>query len=271
MSIRLTSLTWVCELLDDRAGNVLDASKAYLIESRLAPLAQAQGLADVDEFVEQIRSSSNAQSERAVVEAMLTHESSFFRDPHYFEEISRRIVPTLMERRQDSRRLKIWCAACAAGQEPYSLAMQVCEQYVDHQSTIEIIGTDLSRAMLDQARSGSYSDIEIRRGVSEERRRRFFRSDGRRWKLDDKVQSLVRFQPLNLCTDSAPFSDVDLILIRNVLIYLNDRSRDRILSLISASLAKDGLLILGATETLYQHAELFARADYNIPVYRRNA
>ena len=137
--------------------------------------------------------------------------------------------------------------------------MQICEQYVDHQSTIEIIGTDLSRAMLDQAKSGSYSDIEIRRGVSEERRRRFFRSDGRRWKLDDNVQSLVRFQPLNVCTDPAPFSDVDLILIRNVLIYLNDSARDRILSLSSDSLAENGLLILGATETLYQHAALFAR------------
>jgi chemotaxis protein methyltransferase CheR len=270
VSIQADNLAWVCQLVEERSGNVLDESKSYLIESRLAGLAESNGHACVDEFIQGLRKSLSRQVELEIVEAMLTHESFFFRDAHYFEELRDKILPELLANRQESKQLKIWCAACAAGQEPFSLAMLLRTHFgTSCDWTIKIIGSDFSRGMIEQAKSATYSEIEMQRGLSQDRQRRFFRPDGLRWKLDAAVQDMVDFRIVNLCTDPAPLPGLDLILMRNILIYLNDKSRDRILKLVSDSLADDGLLILGATETLHDQSELFTRVDYRIPVYRR--
>jgi chemotaxis protein methyltransferase CheR len=271
MTIQADNLAWVCELVESRSGNVLDESKSYLVDARLAQLAKSQNVANVDELIAKLRSSPNRTLEGNVVEAMLTHETFFFRDAHYFDEIGRKILPSLLKKRESCKRLNIWCAASAGGQEPYSLAMVIHEEVGTLKDwTINLHATDLSRSMIAHAKTGEYTELEMQRGLSPQRQRRFLQPSGNRWKVVPAIQQMVNFSTLNLCSDSPPYREFDLILMRNVLIYLNDQSKDRILSRVAESLSDDGVLILGATETLYQHPGLFTRDDYRIPAYRLN-
>ena len=260
MSITPTNFDFVRCLVEDRAGNVLDETKAYLADSRLSPVAAAAGMPSIDALVESLRITPNPALERRVVEALLIHETSFFRDPNYFDELAATILPDLLRRRQTQRRLHIWCAACAAGQEPYSLAMLLQEQFARLDDwDLRIVATDYSRPMLDHARRGSYSAVEVQRGVSSERLTRFFRPDGSRYLVQTKVQKMVEFREINLASDPPPLPRFDLVLIRNVLIYLTESLSQEILDGIHGSLANDGHLLLGSTETLIPSPDKFVR------------
>ncbi len=263
MPITPTNFDWIRRLAEERTGNVLDATKTYLVESRLAPLAESAGLPSIDAIVDSLRVTSNPELERRVVEALLTHETSFFRDPHYFNELAATILPDLLRRRQTQRRLRIWCAACSSGQEPYSLAMLLHEQLGGlNDWSLSIIATDYSRPMLDQARRGSYSAVETQRGLSPARLTRFFQRDGSRHVVLPELKRLIEFRELNLAVDPPPLPRFDLVLIRNVLIYLSENLSREILERIHGSLAHDGHLLLGSTETLIPTPDKFTRADH---------
>lgn len=181
----------------------------------------------------------------------MTHETSFFRDPHYFDELAERVLPRLIASRAKERRLAIWCAACSTGQEAFSIAMILRERFSDQLRDwqVELLATDVSSRALEQAQSGRFSDVEARRGLSEVRLAQHFRRDQFGWLIDDRLRQMVRFQRLNLLTASPESSPVDLILLRNVLIYMTPSARQTMLSRAKQSLHSDGHLMLGSTES----------------------
>lgn len=271
MTVTADSFEWIRRLLAKRAGNRLESDKAYLVEARLTPLAQRLDLKSIDALVDRLRSSPDPELELQIVEAMLTHESSFFRDTDTFDTLATQVLPRLIERRRDRRELTIWSAACAAGQEPYSVAMLLREQFPEicDSWSVKIIASDLSRPMLDQARSGSYNEIKSQRGLSPERRRRFFTHEQLCWVIHKQLRQSIEFCEVNLCTAPPPLPNFDLILLRNVLIYLTDSARQQVLTRVAKCLANDGSLLLGATETISRQSKLFIRnSEYTIPCFR---
>ncbi len=264
------SFDWVRRLVEQHTGNVLEDQKAYLVDSRLVPLARSAGLANVDELVSCLRSSRQPELEQQCIEAMLTHETSFFRDSHYFEALASDILPELIERRRSSGNLTIWCAACATGQEPYSLAMLIREQFSDLLTDwrLDFVASDLARPVIRQADEGYYSEVEIQRGLSPQRATRFFHQVDNRWVADQSLCDMIRFREVNLATELPPVSRVDLVLLRNVLIYMNEPTRLQVLQKVRHVLAPDGCLMLGATETLFDLDVAFSQNSGHVPTYR---
>ena len=271
MPVSESNFDWIRSLLEKHAGNLLECDKAYLVEARLTSLAQATGERTIDELVDSLRAAPDRELERQIVEAMLTHESFFFRDEDTFETLASQIFPRLIEKRRDRRQLSIWSAACAAGQEPYSLAMLLKEQFAGTFDgwSMKIVASDLSRPMLEQAKSGSYDEIKSQRGLSPERRQRFFRQEQRCWVIRKEMRSLIDFREINLCSDPPPLPQFDLILLRNVLIYLTESARQKVLRRVAGCLASDGYLLLGATESIPQPSPLFVRdGECQVPCFR---
>ena len=239
------------QLLNRRSGLSLDAEKAYLAESRLQPLVQQLGLSGLGGLVKMLLSGAHEDLEREVVEAMTTNETFFFRDRVPFDNFRKVIIPYLLQARRDSRQIRIWCAACSTGQEPYSLAMLLDEEA--HRLAgwkIEILATDLSRGVINTARNGIYSQFEIQRGLPITQLLRYFRQEGERWCINEYLRSRIRFEEFNLLSDYAPLGRFDVIFCRNVLIYFDVPTKKDVLDRMAKNLAPDGFFIMGAAETV---------------------
>ncbi len=239
------------QLLNRRSGLSLDAEKAYLAESRLQPLVQQLGVAGLGELVKLLLSGSHEDVERDVVEAMTTNETFFFRDRVPFDNFRKVILPHLLQARQDSRKIRIWCAACSSGQEPYSLAMLLDEEA--HRLagwSVEILATDLSRSVVNTARQGIYTQFEVQRGLPISQLLRYFRQEGERWRINEHLQSQIRFTEFNLLSDYAPLGRFNVIFCRNVLIYFDVPTKKEVLDRMAKALAPDGFFIMGAAETV---------------------
>ncbi|SNB76117.1 chemotaxis protein methyltransferase CheR [Arboricoccus pini] len=242
-------LDFLIALVHERSGINLGRDKAYLLEGRLTPILRPLGLSGIGELAGALRRSRNEALVRAVIESMTTHESSFFRDAGVFEHLAARVLPALGRQRRSSRRLRCWSAACAFGQEPTSLAILLAEQAADFPGwAIEIVASDLSGVALDRCRRAVYSSFEIERGLSEERRRRWFQPDDKGWRLSAELARKIQYNKINLLNDDPTLGTFDLILLRNVLIYFDRPTRQRVLSMIRRRLADDGFLVLGSTE-----------------------
>lgn len=239
------------QLLNRRSGLSLDAEKAYLAESRLQPLVQQLGLSGLGGLVKLLLSGGHEDLEREVVEAMTTNETFFFRDRVPFDNLRKVIIPYLLQARRDSRQIRIWCAACSSGQEPYSLAMLLDEEA--HRLAgwkIEILATDLSRSVINAARNGLYSQFEIQRGLPITQLLRYFRQEGERWCINEHLRSRIRFEEFNLLSDYALLGRFDVIFCRNVLIYFDVPTKKDVLDRMAKILAPDGFFIMGAAETV---------------------
>ncbi|MDR3408920.1 MAG: protein-glutamate O-methyltransferase CheR [Methylovirgula sp.] len=239
------------QLLNRRSGLALDAEKAYLAESRLQPLVQQLGVAGLGGLVKLLLSGSHEDLEREVVEAMTTNETFFFRDRVPFDNFRKIILPHLLQARQDSRKIRIWCAACSSGQEPYSLAMTLDEEA--HRLagwSVEILATDLSRSVVNTARQGVYTQFEVQRGLPIAQLLRYFRQEGERWRINEHLQSRIRFMEFNLLSDYASLGRFDVIFCRNVLIYFDVPTKKDVLDRMAKILAPDGFFIMGAAETV---------------------
>jgi chemotaxis protein methyltransferase CheR len=185
------------------------------------------------------------------VDAMATHESFFFRDNTPFDLLSRRVLPQLVESRRAARSLRIWCAACSSGQEPYSIAILLQELAPQLPGwRFEIIATDMSEAILQKARAGVYSDFEVHRGLSEDRLKRWFTRDGQNWRVTSSLQQMVTFRTHNLLHGCATMGALDVIFCRNVLIYFDVEQKRKVLGELARILADDGALFMGSAETV---------------------
>jgi len=258
VSLEPAAFERIRKLVHQRTAIVLDAGKEYLVESRLAPIARAHGYADVNELCRQL--DRNAPLIAEVVEAMTTNETSFFRDHHPFEALRREVIPDLLRKRADKRTLRIWCAACSTGQEPYSVAMLLDEHFPQLGVwNVSILATDVARGVLARARSGRYRQIEVNRGLSAGLLVKYFVRDGLEWEIRPEIKRRVLFQELNLIGTWPPMEPFDLIFLRNVLIYFDQSTKMTILRNVHQLAAPDGYLVLGGSETPPHGVSTFER------------
>lgn len=238
-------------LLQRRSGLSLSTEKRYLVESRLGMLCRRRGIAGITALVAQLRSSPASELEAAVIEAMTTNETLFFRDRTPFDLFRDAVLPEKLAANADSRTLRIWCAAVSTGQEAYSLAM-LLDEVADRIAgwTIEILGTDISIEVLDRARQGLYSQFEVQRGLPIQLLLKHFRQEGDKWRLSERIRDMVTLKQHNLLEPNHQFGQFDVIFCRNVLIYFDVPTKARVMAALAERLARNGAFILGAAETV---------------------
>ncbi len=238
------------KLLKDRSGLILSADKRYLVESRLIPLARRAGVAGITELVQKMKGGAEPLIV-SVVEAMTTNETFFFRDKVPFEHFGQTIMPALLEARKARRSLRIWCAACSTGQEPYSLAMMLKEMGSTLAGwRIEIIATDLSQEVLEKSKAGIFSQFEVQRGLPIQMLVKYFAQVNELWQISAEIRSMVQFRQLNLLQDFSYLGVFDVIFCRNVLIYFDLDAKIDVLDRLARVIEPDGFLTLGAAETV---------------------
>jgi chemotaxis protein methyltransferase CheR len=239
----------LADLLHRRSGLVVTADKARLIESKLAPVARRFGFRDCGALFAELPYPPEELA-RAITEAMTTNESSFFRDRAPFEYFRDVMVPALCLARADKRRLRIWCAAAACGQEVYSLAMLLDEMELAAQGwKIDLIATDLSAEAIARAKEGLYSQYEVQRGLPVQLLLNHFVQDGTNWRIAERLRRMVSFGTFNLLDHYGWLGEMDVIFCRNALIYFDAHTKQTVIAKLAETLASDGYLVLGAKES----------------------
>ena len=250
----------LAELVRRRAGIALTPDKAQAIARRLAPVAHVFGYRNSATLLAEL-AHPHEELAQAVTEAITTQDTSFFRDPAVFDYVASDIIPSLIAARADRKRLRIWCAGCATGQEAYSLAMLLAEAELDTQVwTINLIATDLSSRALARARDGIYSDYEIEQGLSPDLRARYFTEDGESWRASATLRRALVFRTFNLLDHFGWLGELDLVFCRNVLFYFEPTERAAVLEKLHHVLAADGRLVLGSAESNSDAARPFKPA-----------
>ena len=245
------------KLLRDSSGLDLSADKQYLVESRLVPLARKVSLPGISELVQKMKSGSEALTAE-VVEAMTTNETFFFRDKVPFDHLRETMLPALLQARASRRTLRIWCAASSTGQEPYSIAMCLKEAGAAMSGwRAEIIGTDLSQAVLEKSRAGIFSQFEVQRGLPIQMLVKYFTQVGELWQLNPDIRSMVQYRQLNLLHDFSQLGKFDVIFCRNVLIYFDQDTKASIFERLSKVVEPDGFMVLGAAESVVGISDAF--------------
>jgi chemotaxis protein methyltransferase CheR len=251
---------FVCRLVRDRSGIVLEAGKEYLVDARLTPVARQRELRTVSELIGQLRAGPDDGLAARVVEAMVTTETSFFRDVHPFETLRAEVLPELIRQRQKERRLNVWFAACSTGQEPYSFALLVREHFPELAGwRLDLLATDLSPDVLKRARTGRYTQLEVNRGLPAALMVKHFRQHGPNWELNEDVRRMIEFREMNLVRPWPPLPRMDLIFLRNVMIYFDVDMKKGILGRVAGLLRPDGYLLLGGAETTLNLDDSFRR------------
>lgn len=273
MSISEANFRYIRELVYQLSGNILGDDKGYLVESRLEPLRRAEGFDSLQDLIAKMRQHPSNGLHWSVVEAMINGETSFFRDVYPFEMLKESIIPNLLTQRASERRLNIWCAAAASGQEPYSILMVLYEQFpVLQRWELNLLATDISKKMLARCIEGRYSQTEINRGLPAAFAVKYFEKKGIEWQVKDMLRRQLKFRQLNLVEPWPPLPRMDLIFLRNVLIYLSVETRRALLGKIRRVLSSDGYLFLGSAETPYNIDDGFERLQVNRGVcYRLQA
>ena len=238
------------KLLKERSGLDLSVDKQYLVESRLVPLARKVGLTGISELVARLKN-GDASLITDVVESMTTNETFFFRDKIPFDHLRDTILPALTQSRASRRTLRIWSAACSTGQEPYSIAMCLKERAAMLAGwRIEIIGTDLSQEVLEKSKAGIYSQFEVQRGLPIQLLVKYFAQIGEMWQLNGDIRGMVQYRQLNLLQDFTSLGKFDVVFCRNVLIYFDQETKAAIFERIARVIEPDGMLMLGAAESV---------------------
>lgn len=270
MSATAEAIRYVREFVLERSAIVVEPGKEYLVESRLGPLAREAGLNDIDSLVSQVKGDPTGPLARRMVEAMTTNETSFFRDLHPWEALKKVLLPELVERGRATKTVKIWCAAASTGQEPYTIAMTLRESLPDFAAwRVEIVATDLNAAVLERARRGVYSQLEVNRGLPAPMLVRYFTREGVEWVIKPELRSMVTFRELNLVGSAPMPSGNDIVFMRNVLIYFDLETKRQILSRVRDALVPRGTLFLGGAETTISLVDSFDnRRIGNTIVYR---
>lgn len=257
--------------LKERSGLILSNDKQYLIESRLMPVARQEGLDTISALVVKLKTPLGRMAGEAVVEAMTTNESFFFRDKTPFDHFSNVMLPQMMDARKSQRKIRIWCAAASTGQEPYSLAMIIKDMGLKASAyRFDIIGTDISREVLERAKAGTYSQFEVQRGLPIQMLLNHFTQKGETWEISPAIRQMVQYRPLNLFDSFSALGTFDVVFIRNVLIYFEQEAKVSILERVAKQMAPDAFMVLGAAETVVGLTDAFKAVPGSRGLYQPN-
>jgi chemotaxis protein methyltransferase CheR len=259
------------KFLKERSGLDLSADKQYLVESRLLPLARRTGLAGIAELVQKMKGGATALMSD-VAEAMTTNETFFFRDKIPFDHLTQTVLPALLQARAARRSIRVWCAASSTGQEPYSIAMCVKEMGAALAGwRIEIVATDLSQGVLEKSKAGLFSQFEVQRGLPIQMLVKYFKQQGELWQLNADIRAMVQHKQLNLLHDFSHLGTFDIIFCRNVLIYFDQDTKIAIFERMAKMMESDGVLALGAAESVVGITDAFRPFPDRRGLYRPNA
>jgi chemotaxis protein methyltransferase CheR len=257
-------------LLEARTGQQLTMSRRWRIETALSSLLRERGIGSLDELITILVMGKEPSLSQQVVEALLNNETYFFRDRAPFDVLQRHALPELAKRRASSKRLRIWSAGCSTGQEVYSLSMLFAEEPDKWRGwTVDILGTDVSTSCIDRARGGAYSQFEVQRGLGINQMIKWFEECADGWRAVEPLRKPVRFQVHNLLEPAPHPGDFDIVLCRNVLLYLSPEKKTLAFERIAGAMAADGWLMLGAGETVIGQttklgADIGARGLYRL-------
>lgn len=245
-------------LVMEQSANLIDPSRNALFDTRLTPIARLSGATSLKNFVDMLKAGRPAHLHRAVAEAMTINETSFFRDISAFEMLREVILPRLIEQRKHKRQLRIWSAASSTGQEAYSLAMSIAEYFpnIAHWD-VKIIGTDISRHVVDYAQKGRFRRLEVNRGLPARMLLKYLVREGEEWEVIPRVRSMCEFRYANLCAPMPQLPAFDLVMLRNVLLYFSQHDRRTLFGEIYRKMVPNGYLVLGNAEQAEDSTNLF--------------
>jgi chemotaxis protein methyltransferase CheR len=268
--MRPDEIETVRQLVHARSGVMVDPTKIYPIETRLNPVVRREGFASLTDMIQAIRTHRNERLMWAVAEALASSETSFFRDRTPFDQFRDEMLPALAASRRD-RPIRVWSAACATGQEPYSLAMIVDDERSKLQGArIELFGSDISERLLEKAQSGVYTQFEVQRGLPIRLLVRHFEKADEMWVLAPRLRQMVRWRRINLLADLRALGQFDIIFCRNVVSAFDAPTRRRALEQLARALPRDGWLVLGMDESVEGVTEALRPAPGHPGVYSLN-
>ncbi len=266
----------VAKTVYEATGIHLDQTKSYLIETRLSSLVKELGFTSYRQLAELVRKQPGSNTMVRLIDAITTNETFFFRDTQPFELLRQKLLPDLYDRRTRYKRqtgmdpgpLKIWSAACSTGQELYSTAIILKEMLpMLGNPEVKLLGTDISRAALQQASAGRYNKFEVERGLSPELRNKYFVPDQGNWRIKDELRAMVSFQQINLLKPMTGIGRWDIIFCRNVAIYFPIEDRKTLFNGLADAVAPGGALIIGSTEFLSGICDRFVPNNHLRTVY----
>ena len=251
MKVAEPQFAFLRDLLRKRTGVVIDDSKHYLVVARMLPIVRQRKIPSIETLLDRVRQGVDPSLERDVLSAMMTHETSFFRDMKPFDTL-RQLLTELVPKRAAEKQLVIWSAACSTGQEPYSIAMLLNEHFADVVATWRVrnIATDISEPILAKSREGMFSNLETNRGLPPELLKKYFRPLQGKWSITQDCRRLVEFRQLNLNGTWPMMPVCDIIFLRNVMLYFDVPTRAALVGKMRRSLKPDGALFLGGAETM---------------------
>lgn len=256
--------------LAQQAGLAFPLEQTWLAESRLQPVAERHGLATIDALIGQIVSGFEPQLAAETIEAMLTHETLFFRDRLPFDQFRTVMLPDIMRKHDMDRRIRIWSAACSTGQEPYSLAMALDEEARKLNGwRVELLASDLSASVVETAKRGMFSQFEVQRGMPINHLLRYFHRVGEYWEIAEHLRAGIEFRQINLINSIGRWGQFDIIFCRNVLIYFDEKTRIHVLEQLRTALAPGGYLVLGASESLTDCPEDLKPVSFQNSIFRK--
>jgi chemotaxis protein methyltransferase CheR len=252
------AFAYLRKLIYENSAIVLEADKQYLLESRLGPMLAREQLKSFDDLVTRLNASNSGPLRQRVLEAVTTHETSFFRDLHPFDLFRKTIVPRLLNERSAGKRINIWCGASSTGQEPYTLAFIIKECGLQLGGwSVDFTATDLSEEVLARARNGVFSQLEVNRGLPMPMLIKFFDKVGLDWQVKPDVRKMINFRKVNLMEAWPTMPQMDVVFMRNVLIYFDVAQKKRIFERLARVIRPGGYLFLGTVESTHSLTELF--------------
>jgi chemotaxis protein methyltransferase CheR len=262
------NFNYLCDLVKTLSGNVIEPSKKYLAEVRLNALAKREKLASPAALIHHIKGLPHSVLHYEVVEALLNHETLFYRDPRSYELLQKVVFPSFLQTLQERRELCLWSAACSTGQEPYSIAILIRKYFPQFlQWNFHFVASDLCKNILERSQKGIYSQLEVHRGLTPEDLATFFSPLEQSWRIREEVQKMIHFQQINLVKEWPPLPPMDLIFMRNVLIYFDTETKQRILKKLHQALKPQGCLFFGGAETSVEFQTFFKRIQVHQVCY----
>jgi chemotaxis protein methyltransferase CheR len=261
-SIDTEAFKFIALYVRDKSAIVLDQGKAYLVESRLNPILRQHGMESLSQLVSELKTATGRELGRQVIDAMTTNETSFFRDLYPFDALKSIVLPELIAKRSKERTLHIWSNACSSGQEVYSIAMILKEHFPELANwKVRLIASDLSTQILKKAQEGIFNQTEVNRGLPMPLLLKYFTKQGLQWQIREDVRRSIEFQQANLIEAWPALPSMDIVFLRNVLIYFEPATKAAILAKAHKIMRPDGYLFLGGAETVMNLNTKFTRTS----------